>query len=58
MMVRSERAVIGLYRLQQSKVWTANIIEGVETMLAAAGLHSRLELPRPCASSTSPATRA
>jgi adenylate cyclase len=45
MMVRSERAVMELYRLLQSKAWTANIIEGVETMLAAAGLRSRLELP-------------
>ena len=39
----SERAVIELYRLQQTKAWTANIIEGLETTLAAAGLHSRLE---------------
>ena len=40
-----ERAVIELYRLQQAKAWTANIIDGVETMLAAAGLHSRLSHP-------------
>jgi adenylate cyclase len=45
MTVLSERAVIELYRLQQTKTWTANIIEGVEVMLAAAGLHSRLEHP-------------
>ncbi len=43
MNVLSERAVIELYRLQQTKAWTANIIDGVESMLAAAGLHSRLE---------------
>jgi len=45
MNVLSERAVIEMYRLQQTKTWTANIIEGLETMLAAAGLHSRLEHP-------------
>ena len=43
MNVLSERAVVELFRLQQTKAWTANIIDGVETMLAAAGLHSRLE---------------
>jgi class 3 adenylate cyclase len=45
MNVLSERAVIEMYRLQQTKTWTANIIESLETMLAAAGLHSRLEHP-------------
>ena len=45
MNVLSERAVVELYRLQQTQAWTANIIDGVETMLAAAGLHSRLEHP-------------
>ncbi len=45
MTVLSERAVIEMYRLQQTKTWTANIIEGLETMLAGAGLHSRLEHP-------------
>ena len=41
----AEEAVIELYRLQQAKAWTANIIDSVEMMLAAAGLHSRLEHP-------------
>jgi reactive intermediate/imine deaminase len=36
----AERAVINLYHLQQTKTWTANIIEGLETVLAAAGCHS------------------
>jgi adenylate cyclase len=45
MVVLAERAVIELYRLQQAKTWTANIIESLEVMLAAAGLHSRLEHP-------------
>jgi adenylate cyclase len=43
--VLSERAVIELYRLQQTKTWTGNIIESLETMLAEAGLHSRLDHP-------------
>jgi adenylate cyclase len=41
----AEQAVIELYRLQQARTWTANIIDFVETMLADAGLHSRLEHP-------------
>ncbi len=31
--------------LEQTKTWTANIIEGLEMQLAAAGLHIRLEHP-------------
>jgi adenylate cyclase len=47
--VLSERAVVELYRLQQTRTWTGNIIESLETMLAEAGLHSRLEhLPAMC----------
>ena len=45
MTVLSEQAVIELYRLQQTKTWTANSIEGLEVTLAAAGLHTRLEHP-------------
>lgn len=41
----SERAVIGMYHLQQTQAWSAGIIEGLEVMLAAAGLHSRLDHP-------------
>ncbi len=41
----AEAAVIELYRLQQAKTWTANIIEALETALSGAGLHSRLEHP-------------
>jgi adenylate cyclase len=43
--VLMERAVLGMYHLQQSQAWGSNIIEAVETQLAAAGLHSRLEHP-------------
>jgi len=41
----TERSVIAMYHLQQTRAWTANIIEGFEMMLAAAGLHSRLMHP-------------
>ena len=41
----TERSVIAMYHLQQTRAWTANIIEGLELQLAAAGLHSRLEHP-------------
>jgi class 3 adenylate cyclase len=42
---RTERAVLAMYHLQQTRAWTANLIEGLEQQLAAAGLHSRLERP-------------
>ena len=41
----SEQSVIAMYHLQQTRAWGANLIEGVEAQLAAAGLHSRLEHP-------------
>ena len=34
-----------MYHLQQARAWTTEIIEGLEIMLAEAGLHSRLEHP-------------
>jgi adenylate cyclase len=40
-----ERALIGMYHLRQAQAWTADMIAGAEKMLAAAGLHSRLEHP-------------
>ena len=40
-----EQALLAIYRAQQARVWTANIIGAAETILAAAGLHSRLEHP-------------
>jgi adenylate cyclase len=45
MSVLSEQALIGMYHLQQGQAWTGTIIEGLETMLAEAGLHSRLDHP-------------
>jgi adenylate cyclase len=41
----AERAIMGMYHLQQKQAWTTTIIEGLEMQLAAAGLHSRLEHP-------------
>ncbi len=41
----TEEAVLSMYHLQQTKAWTSNLVEGVETMLAGAGLHSRLDRP-------------
>jgi adenylate cyclase len=41
----TERAVVAMYHLQQSRAWTADIIESLEVQLAAAGLHSRLAHP-------------
>ena len=41
----TERALIGMYHLQQGHAWTSAIIAGIEQSLAAAGVHSRLEHP-------------
>ena len=45
MSILTERAVLAMYHLQQGRAWTAGIIEGMEKILAEAGLHSRLEHP-------------
>jgi class 3 adenylate cyclase len=41
----AEQAVLAMYHAQQARVWTANLIDGFEQVLAKAGLHSRLERP-------------
>jgi adenylate cyclase len=41
MTMKAERALIGMYHLQQAQAWTGTIIEGLEIQLAVAGLHSR-----------------
>ena len=41
----TERAVLSMYHLQQTKAWTRNLVDVVEQMLAEAGLHSRLARP-------------
>ena len=45
MSVLTEEGMLAMYHLQQTKAWTANLVDAVETMLAEAGLHSRLERP-------------
>ena len=39
----SEQTVLAMYHAQQARAWTANIIEGFETVMEKAGVHSRLE---------------
>jgi adenylate cyclase len=41
----TEQSVIGMYHLQQTLAWGRNIIEGLESQLAEAGVHSRLDRP-------------
>ena len=41
----AEQSLLAMYHSQQTRAWSSNIIGSVETMLAAAGLHSRLERP-------------
>jgi adenylate cyclase len=45
MSVLMEEAVVAMYHLQQARAWGADIIDGLEQQLAAAGVHSRLEHP-------------
>lgn len=45
----AEQAVRTMYRAQQARTWTANIIEGFETLMEKAGIRSRLDrLPAIC----------
>ncbi len=45
----AEQAVLAMYHMLQARAWTANIIEGFETLMEKAGIHSRLErLPAIC----------
>ena len=45
----AEQAVLAMYHAQQARAWTANIIEGFETLMEKAGIRSRLErLPAIC----------
>ncbi|MGA8047815.1 MAG: adenylate/guanylate cyclase domain-containing protein [Dermatophilaceae bacterium] len=42
----AEQAVLGLYHAQQARARTANFIGAFETLMANAGIHSRLERPQ------------
>src|SRR5262249_23949496 len=45
----AEQAVLAMYHAQQARAWTANLIEGFESLMTEAGIHSRLErLPAIC----------
>ena len=45
----AEQAMLAMYHTLQARAWTANIIEGFETLMEKAGIHSRLErLPAIC----------
>jgi adenylate cyclase len=45
----SEQTVLAMYHAQQARAWTANLVEGFETLMEQAGIHSRLErLPAIC----------
>jgi adenylate cyclase len=45
----SEQTVLAMYHAQQARAWTANLIEGFETLMAQAGIHTRLvRLPAVC----------
>jgi adenylate cyclase len=41
----AEQAILAMYHAQQARVWTANLIEGFESLMTQAGIHSRLERP-------------
>ena len=44
-----DAALLGLYHGHQEHAWTKNVLDGVEALLAEAGVHSRLqELPAIC----------
>jgi adenylate cyclase len=45
----AERALLAMYHAQQTRAWTANIVEGFETLMEKAGIRSRLaRLPAIC----------
>ena len=41
--VASDRALLAIYHAQQIQVWSTNIVDGITTALAQAGLHEREE---------------
>ena len=41
----AEQTVLAMYHAQQARAWAASIIEAFESLLAEAGLHSRLQRP-------------
>ncbi len=41
----AEQALLAIYHAQQSRTWTAHLIEGFEALMAKAGIHSVLARP-------------
>jgi len=41
----AEQTVLAMYHAQQARAWTANLVEGFESLMTEAGIHSRLERP-------------
>jgi hypothetical protein len=45
----AERTLLVMYHAQQTRAWTANMVEGFETLMEKAGIRSRLaRLPAIC----------
>jgi adenylate cyclase len=45
MSIIAEASMVAMYHAQQARVWTTNLIDGLEVMLTEEGLHNRLERP-------------
>jgi adenylate cyclase len=43
--VLAEASLLAMYHAQQARVWTTNLIDGLEVMLTEEGLHNRLDQP-------------
>jgi adenylate cyclase len=41
----AEQALLAMYHAQQARVWASNLIEGFESLMAQAGIRSRIERP-------------
>ncbi|HEX6946983.1 MAG TPA: adenylate/guanylate cyclase domain-containing protein [Acidimicrobiia bacterium] len=45
----AQQAILAIYHSRQARIWTANIIDGFESLMAQAGIRSRLErMPAIC----------
>ena len=48
-----DQTILAMYHGHQEHTWMKSILDGIEATLSEAGVYSRLERPRPSASSTS-----
>jgi DNA-binding transcriptional MerR regulator len=51
-----DQTILAMYHGHQEHTWMKSILDGIEATLSEAGVYSRLERPRPSASSTSRVT--